>query len=69
VIRGGEEEASAGGGLELGVAMELGSVVGRDGSHGERSLGDQGEGGPVEFGDGSSPQLSDHDVAGRALDK
>ena len=37
VVRGGEEEASGGGGLEELVALELGTVVGSDGVDGDWS--------------------------------
>jgi hypothetical protein len=69
VVRSGEVEAGAGLVFEVGVAVELGSVVGGDRANGQIRVRDQGDRGSVELGDGTGVELSDHEMSGGSLDE
>jgi hypothetical protein len=69
VVRGGEEEVGAGRGLDHLVAVELGAVIDGDGTGAASGGVDEPDRDAVEFGDGSSLELADHDVAGLPVDE
>ncbi len=69
VIGGGEVEARSGCCFDRLVAMELGTVVGRDGVSGTRGVVDQADRSAVGGLDGSGVELTDHHVARLTIDE
>ena len=69
VVGGGEVESRSGCCFDRLVAMELGSVVGRDGMSGARGAVDEADRSAVGGLDGASLELTDHHVARLAIDE
>jgi hypothetical protein len=69
MVGSGEEELRAGSSFDLPVAVELGPVVSGDGVGGARSRPDQAQSSAVGGFDGAGLELTDHDVAGLAIDE
>ena len=68
-MRGCEEEADAGGALELSVIVELGAVVGGDGFEQRWVAAHEPQSPSIGVLFGSGSELADEDVAGFALDE
>jgi hypothetical protein len=69
VVRRGEEERNACGGVDVLVAMELRAVVSGDRADGQGSGGDEADRSAVELGDGPGLELCDEYEASRAFDE